>query len=220
MCILRKLLAAAPGAHGSSPRIKNIRSAPRKRLIFPETGNFFDTPTGRLGLVRGAGLRRWFAHGAATSSGAAASLRQRLAAASFFRPVCPRPPADASRWRRWPLLAIGADDFYQIDKSGRRYRPRVCNIRQIAFGGLSLNLLDLTPEKNRDLFDAASEREGTIEIEQVFFGPRLLAVVFGPDTSEMPRYFSDSLMATSLMARGDMNATPKFARVSQFNAPR
>jgi hypothetical protein len=54
-----------------------------------------------------------------------------------------------------------------------------------------LNLLDFTPEKNRDLFDAASEREGTIEIEQVFCGPRLLAVVFGPDTSEMPRYFSD-----------------------------
>jgi hypothetical protein len=57
MCILRKLLAAAPGAHGSSPRIKNIRSAPRKRLIFLETGNFFDTPTGQLGLVCDAGLR-------------------------------------------------------------------------------------------------------------------------------------------------------------------
>jgi hypothetical protein len=54
-----------------------------------------------------------------------------------------------------------------------------------------LNLLDVTLEKNRDLFDAASEREGTIQVEQVFFRPRLLTVVFGPYTSEIPRYFPD-----------------------------
>jgi hypothetical protein len=45
-----------------------------------------------------------------------------------------------------------------------------------AFEGLPFNVLDFAPEENRDLFDVGTERKGAIEVEQVVFRPRLIAV--------------------------------------------
>jgi hypothetical protein len=49
-------------------------------------------------------------------------------------------------------------------------------IRPSASEGLSFNVLDFAPEKNCDLFDARTERKGAIQVEQVAFRPRLIAV--------------------------------------------
>ena len=42
--------------------------------------------------------------------------------------------------------------------------------------GVPFNVLNFAPEKNRYFFNASPEREGAIQVEQVVFRPRLVAV--------------------------------------------
>jgi len=60
-------------------------------------------------------------------------------------------------------------------ESGRCLSP-LGGLRQIALGNLSFNLHEITAEKIRDVFDVAPTRESTIQVKQLVFGPRLLAV--------------------------------------------
>jgi hypothetical protein len=79
--------------------MKNIRSVPRKKLSFPETGSFFDAPTERSANGQSAPYgeqRRDF-------------IRRRGFTA-----------AAVGCGFRSPLLAIRGDALYRIDKIGWR----------------------------------------------------------------------------------------------------
>jgi hypothetical protein len=56
-------------------------------------------------------------------------------------------------WRR--LFKIEADAIDRVERDGWRY-SRGQKVRQIAFGGFSLNLRDFAPKKIRDIFGGAS----------------------------------------------------------------
>src|ERR1700679_4195824 len=75
--------------------------------------------------------------------------------------------------RRW-LFKIEADASDRVDWD-RWCQSRGQKVRQIAFGGLSLNLRDLAAKKIRDVFNGASPIKSAIQIKQVVFRPGLLA---------------------------------------------
>jgi hypothetical protein len=67
----------------------------------------------------------------------------------------PHPSADALVRGCRPLLKIEADAIDRVERDGWRY-ARGQKVRQIAFGGFSLNLCDLAAEKIRDVVGGAS----------------------------------------------------------------
>jgi hypothetical protein len=62
-----------------------------------------------------------------------------------------------------------------VPESGRCLSP-LGGLQQIAFRSLSFDLHDFATEKIRDVFDVAPTAKSAIQVKQLVFGPRLLAV--------------------------------------------